>query len=90
MYGQFSTYDVPAAPVRTLPGTPICVATCPSGAIYKREEDGIVLRRNQAGDKCRGWRLHCISGCPYKKYLLTGRAASHNAYFAIRVLNPAS
>ncbi|WP_353734133.1 4Fe-4S dicluster domain-containing protein, partial [Escherichia coli] len=22
---------------------PSCVATCPSGAIYKREEDGIVL-----------------------------------------------
>jgi len=42
---------------------PSCVATCPSGAIYKREEDGIVLIDQ---DKCRGWRL-CISGCPYKK-----------------------
>jgi len=45
---------------------PSCVATCPSGAIYKREEDGIVLIDQ---DKCRGWRL-CISGCPYKKDLL--------------------
>jgi nitrate reductase beta subunit len=36
---------------------------CPSGAIYKREEDGIVLIDQ---DKCRGWRM-CISGCPYKK-----------------------
>jgi len=42
---------------------PSCVASCPSGAIYKREEDGIVLV-DQEG--CRGWRF-CISGCPYKK-----------------------
>lgn len=42
---------------------PSCVATCPSGAIYKREEDGIVLIDQ---DKCRGWRM-CVSGCPYKK-----------------------
>ncbi|MCE8004600.1 MULTISPECIES: nitrate reductase subunit beta [Billgrantia] len=42
---------------------PACVASCPSGAIYKREEDGIVLIDQ---DKCRGWRM-CISGCPYKK-----------------------
>jgi nitrate reductase beta subunit len=42
---------------------PSCVAACPSGAIYKREEDGIVLIDQE---KCRGWRM-CISGCPYKK-----------------------
>ena len=42
---------------------PTCVAACPSGAIYKREEDGIVLIDQ---DKCRGWRM-CVSGCPYKK-----------------------
>ena len=42
---------------------PACVAACPSGAIYKREEDGIVLIDQ---DKCRGWRM-CISACPYKK-----------------------
>jgi nitrate reductase beta subunit len=42
---------------------PTCVAACPSGSIYKREEDGIVLVDQ---DKCRGWRM-CISGCPYKK-----------------------
>ncbi len=40
-----------------------CVAACPSGAIYKRGEDGIVLISQ---DKCRGWRM-CVSGCPYKK-----------------------
>jgi nitrate reductase beta subunit len=42
---------------------PACVASCPSGSIYKREEDGIVLIDQE---KCRGWRM-CVSGCPYKK-----------------------
>ncbi|WP_366145135.1 nitrate reductase subunit beta [Maricaulis sp.] len=42
---------------------PACVASCPSGAIYKREEDGIVLIDQE---KCRGWRM-CVSACPYKK-----------------------
>lgn len=42
---------------------PACVAACPSGAIYKREEDGIVLIDQS---RCRGWR-QCVSACPYKK-----------------------
>ncbi len=42
---------------------PACVASCPSGALYKRGEDGIVLV-NQ--DVCRGWRM-CVTACPYKK-----------------------
>lgn len=42
---------------------PTCVAACPSGAMYKRTEDGIVLVDQ---DACRGWRM-CVSGCPYKK-----------------------
>ena len=42
---------------------PSCVAACPSGAIYKRGEDGIVL---VSQEKCQGWRM-CVSGCPYKK-----------------------
>lgn len=42
---------------------PSCMASCPSGAIYKRTEDGIVLVDQ---DRCRGWR-QCITGCPYKK-----------------------
>jgi nitrate reductase beta subunit len=40
-----------------------CVAACPSGAIYKRGEDGVVL---VSQDKCRAWRM-CVSACPYKK-----------------------
>ncbi|GGE50413.1 nitrate reductase subunit beta [Pullulanibacillus camelliae] len=42
---------------------PACVASCPSGALYKRDEDGIVLVDQEA---CRGWRF-CMSGCPYHK-----------------------
>lgn len=42
---------------------PGCVAACPSGAIYKRGEDGIVLIDQ---NKCRGWRA-CVAACPYKK-----------------------
>ncbi|MFG6119674.1 nitrate reductase subunit beta [Thalassobacillus sp. B23F22_16] len=42
---------------------PSCVSSCPSGAMYKREEDGIVLVDQ---DACRSWRF-CMSGCPYKK-----------------------
>jgi nitrate reductase beta subunit len=42
---------------------PSCVASCPSGALYKRGEDGIVLVNQEV---CKGWRA-CISACPYKK-----------------------
>ena len=48
---------------------PSCVASCPSGAMYKREEDGIVLVDQE---KCRGWR-YCVSGCPYKKVYFNHR-----------------
>ena len=52
---------------------PACVAACPSGAMYKRAEDGIVLVDQ---DSCRGWRM-CVTGCPYKKVYFnhkTGKA----------------
>jgi nitrate reductase beta subunit len=42
---------------------PACVASCPSGAIYKRGEDGVVLINQSV---CRGWRM-CVTACPYKK-----------------------
>ncbi len=42
---------------------PACVAACPSGALYKRGEDGIVLVDQT---RCRGWRA-CVAACPYKK-----------------------
>jgi Fe-S-cluster-containing dehydrogenase component len=42
---------------------PSCVAACPSGALYKRGEDGIVLLDQK---RCRGWRA-CVAACRYKK-----------------------
>lgn len=42
---------------------PACVAACPRKAIYKREEDGIVLVDQK---RCRGYR-ECVKACPYKK-----------------------
>lgn len=42
---------------------PSCVSSCPSGAMYKRDEDGIVLVDQNA---CRAWR-YCVTSCPYKK-----------------------
>ncbi len=48
---------------------PSCAASCPSGAIYKRTEDGIVLVDQ---DRCRSWRM-CVTGCPYKKVYFNHR-----------------
>ncbi|MDE1943167.1 MAG: nitrate reductase subunit beta [Betaproteobacteria bacterium] len=64
MYGQFqNTFMMYLPRLCEHCLNPACVAACPSGSIYKREEDGIVLVDQ---DKCRGWRM-CVSACPYKK-----------------------
>jgi len=42
---------------------PACLAACPRKAIYKRDEDGIVLVDQQ---RCRGYQ-ECVRACPYKK-----------------------
>ncbi len=42
---------------------PACLEACPVRAIYKREQDGIVLVDQ---DKCQGFR-QCNKACPYDK-----------------------
>jgi DMSO reductase family type II enzyme iron-sulfur subunit len=49
--------------------TPACLAACPRRAIYKRDEDGIVLVDQS---RCRGYQ-HCIEACPYKKVYFNPR-----------------
>ena len=62
---------------------PACVAACPSGAIYKRDRDGIVLIDQ---DKCRGWR-ECVSACPYKKtYFNWKRQRSEKCVFCFPLI----
>ncbi len=49
---------------------PACVAACPRQAIYKREEDGVVLIDPE---RCEGYQ-ECVAACPYKKTLFNAVA----------------
>jgi ethylbenzene hydroxylase subunit beta/complex iron-sulfur molybdoenzyme family reductase subunit beta len=42
---------------------PACVEACPSGALFKEEENGLVLRDEEI---CQGSQ-RCAEACPYKK-----------------------
>jgi steroid C-25 hydroxylase beta subunit len=42
---------------------PACLEACPRSAIYKREDDGIVLIDEES---CSGYRF-CAEACPYKR-----------------------
>ncbi|MFN8122935.1 MAG: 4Fe-4S dicluster domain-containing protein [Thermoleophilia bacterium] len=44
---------------------PACLAACPRQAVFKRDEDGIVLIDQE---RCRGYQ-ECVAACPYKKSL---------------------
>jgi len=42
---------------------PACLNACPRSALYKRDEDGIVVVNEE---RCHGYRF-CVQGCPYDK-----------------------
>jgi len=42
-------------------GKPACIPACPTGAISKRQEDGIVVVDREKCDGCRD----CFTACPY-------------------------
>jgi steroid C-25 hydroxylase beta subunit len=57
---------------------PACLEACPRGAIYKRDEDGIVLINE---DRCKGYRF-CMEACPYKRiYFNHVRGVSQKCIF---------
>ncbi len=62
--GQFpNAWWFPLARICNHCAHPACLAACPRKAIYKRQQDGIVLIDQE---RCRGYR-HCVKACPYKK-----------------------
>jgi len=57
---------------------PPCLHACPNKAIYKRQEDGIVLIDQE---RCQGLRF-CVAACPYKKiYFNPRRSKSEKCIF---------
>lgn len=57
---------------------PACLAACPKNAIYKREEDGVVLIDQS---RCGGYR-RCVAACPYKKvYFNAAKGKSQKCIF---------
>ncbi len=83
MYGQFeNTFMMYLPRLCEHCLNPACVATCPSGAIYKREEDGIVLidQTSAAAGVCAS------PAARTRRFTSTGRAGSpRSASSATRV-----
>lgn len=53
-------------------GDPPCVPVCPTGATYKRKEDGIVV---VDADKCIGCK-YCLLACPYDARFINPRTGT--------------
>ena len=66
---------------------PSCAASCPSGAIYKRAEDGIVLVDQ---DRCRGWHAASRAARTRRSTSTTRPARPRSAPSATRASRSAS
>jgi len=64
---------------------PQCVAVCPTGATYKRKEDGIVVIDDKVCIGCK----YCIQACPYgMRFLNPTTGAADKCDFCLhRVMN---
>ncbi|NQV55954.1 MAG: 4Fe-4S dicluster domain-containing protein [Rhodospirillales bacterium] len=51
---------------------PLCVSVCPTGATYKREEDGIVV---VDADVCIGCK-YCLQACPYDARFINAKTGT--------------
>ncbi len=51
---------------------PLCVSVCPTGATYKRKEDGIVVTDS---DVCIGCK-YCLQACPYDARFINHKTGS--------------
>lgn len=70
LFRSVKTYEIgtyPAPKMYHFAGTcnhcasPACVAVCPTGAMYKDEETGIVLHNDEECIGCQS----CVNSCPY-------------------------
>lgn len=73
-YGKFpDSYSFYLPRICNHCSNPACLPACPEKAIYKREQDGIVLIDQ---NRCRGFQ-QCVRACPYGKVyfnLQTGKS----------------
>jgi tetrathionate reductase subunit B len=79
-YGTFPNYTREFRPVQCQHcDNPPCVKVCPTGASYKRKEDGIVLVDK---DKCIGCK-YCIAACPYNVRIISKEGYIEKCRFCI-------
>lgn len=63
---------------------PACLSVCPVGAIYKREEDGVVWIDEEACIGCEA----CVAACPFEApYMSAATGVAHKCDFCIDLID---